>query len=337
MPSMFDLISPRVGLVLAVLAYSAVPALAQNDWFGGGGASQSQQQQAQMSLRLQQLENQMRSLNGQVEQLTFQNRQLQDQIKRMQQDYELRFQDLESGAGARRPATAPTGATPPKRSDIPTPLPADPAPVATAEVAPPVAGAARTGPGVPPQTLGQIPSDSDAIGTVIAGNSPLDLGAIAQGRSAGAPPGVRAPPAAPGVDPRLAAVPAVPSARDEYEAAYNYVLNGEYDLAEASLREFLTNHPTDRRAGAATYWLGESFFARSMHREAAESFLKSYTQYPDDSKAPDSLLKLGLSLNAMGERQAACQTFSELLAKYPRASKALRDRAGQERQRARCA
>ncbi|MBL8574669.1 MAG: tol-pal system protein YbgF [Hyphomicrobiaceae bacterium] len=325
-------------MLSGALGMAPSPARAQSDWFGGGNsASQAQQQQAQTALRLQQLEGQIRAMNGQIEQLTFQNRQLQETLRKMQQDYELRFQDLEAAGAAKRPAAAP----PQKKSEIAPPS-VDPVvtaidPAAPTIAAPPVTTASRPGPAPGPQQLGQIPATSDQIGAVIAGAPPLDLGAIAQGRTAGTPPGVRAPPAAPGVDARIAAVPAVPSARDEYDAAYTYVLNGEYELAEDSLRQFIANHPTDRRVGAATYWLGETYSARQMHREAADAFLKSYTAYPDDAKAPDALLKLGQSLNNMGERQAACSTYAELLVKYPRASKALRDRATQERAKAKCA
>lgn len=320
---------PLAGLLVT----AASPASAQNDWFGGGGggASQAQQQQAQTNLRLQQLEQQIRALNGQIEQLSFQNRQLQDQMRRMQQDYDLRLQDLESGRGGK-----PAGQPPQRRSDLPTEAPAPAAPGAVAAAPPPAVppaaapAAPLSGPGAPPQVLGQIPvgPGGDPIGGIIAGQ-PLDLGALATGQRPAAAP--------PGVDRQLAAVPPVPDARAEYDAAYTYVLNGEYDLSVASFTRFIENHPTDRRVGSAFFWLGESFAAKGMNREAADAYLKSYTQYPDDPKAPDALFKLGMSLNGMGEKQAACSTFAEFLTKYPRASRTLRERATAERTRARCA
>jgi tol-pal system protein YbgF len=187
----------------------------------------------------------------------------------------------------------------------------------------------RSGPGAPPMMLGQIPAADDRSGSI----EPLDPNA---------PPGVRLGPSAPkvagipGVPPRYTQQPPTANARDEYDAAYGYILNGEYELAETSFKTYLANHPTDSRVGSAQYWLGESFFARTMHKEAADAFLKSYTQYPDGPKAPDSLLKLGLSLGGLGERKAACTTFDELLAKYPKASKALRDRATVEKSRGKC-
>jgi tol-pal system protein YbgF len=140
----------------------------------------------------------------------------------------------------------------------------------------------------------------------------------------------------PGVDPRFSAAQPTGNPRDEYEAAYGYVLNGEYELAETGFKAFIADHPTDKRIGSAQFWLGETYYVRSRNKEAADAFLKSYTQFPDGPKAPDSLLKLGLSLSAMGEKKAACTTYDELLAKYPKASKALRDRASAEKTRAKC-
>src|SRR5208282_2077593 len=64
-------------------------------------------------LRIDRLENQVRSLNGQVEQLQFQNRRLEEQLRKFQLDVDARFQD---GAGrVARPAAAP----PQKRSELP--------------------------------------------------------------------------------------------------------------------------------------------------------------------------------------------------------------------------
>jgi tol-pal system protein YbgF len=336
-----------LGLTFAVAATAAAPARAQ-DLFGLGGSDAAQRRQAELNLKINALEGQIRNLNGQIETLTFQMRQMQDLMARMQKDVDFRLQEIESGAGA---ASAPNRRPPPKRTDA---GPQDDPPVAVAGrgaigggpgFPPPGAGSGQgaaggslaaggpvppagigRGPGAPPQVLGQIPADGDQIGAAIGG-SPLDL----SGKPSPASSAALA-----GIPKGLAATPPVASSRDEYDSAYGYILNGEYGLAETSFKTFLANHPTDNRVGSAQYWLGESFFARNMNKEAADAFLKSYTQFPDGPKAPDSLLKLGLALNGLGERKAACTTYEELLAKYPKASKTLRDRAAGEKVRAKC-
>jgi len=311
-----------VGLI-ALVAVVAGPAGAQG-LFGGGD---DDRRNAELSLRINQLETQMRGLNGQIEQFGFQVRQLQDQIQRMQKDYEFRLQELENGAGR--------GTRPPqKRGEAPlggeTPAMAGAAAAApTVAAAPPPSAAA--GRGAPPATLGQI-GGADPIGGLI-GAAPMNLGAPGTSARSVTDPAT-AP--VPGVDPRYSAVQPTANPRDEYDAAYGYVLNGEYELAETSFKTFIANHPTDKRVGSAQFWLGETFYVRSKNKEAADAFLKSYTQFPDGPKAPDSLLKLGLSLAALGEKKAACTTYDELIVKYPKASKALRDRALAEKTRAKC-
>jgi len=358
-----------LGCMLALLVVNG-PVAAQG-LFGDGDA---QRREAEAALRINELEGQIRNLNGQIEQMGFQLRQLQEQMVKMQKDTDFRLQELENGPQTGRrppkkteltPGPADTGqatAAPPAGLAQSGMLANGPSPIAQApsssssasasqpiaptalgedEVMPPAAiGQPRQGPvgapqvlGAPPQILGQIPRSDDPLNGA-ATDGPVDLGQAAQPASPRQAPAAVAP--VPGVTPKYANVQPTPSARDEYDAAYGYILSGEYDLAERSFKTFLANHPTDRRAGSAQYWLGESFFQRNQHREATDAFLKSYTQYPDDVKAPDSLLKLGLAYQGLGERKAACNAYDELLSKYPKASKALRDRAQFEKTRGKC-
>lgn len=307
-----------LGLALALAIFAGRPAAAQG-FFGGGGNGNGgdDRQTADMSVRINQLEGQMRGLNGQIEQLSFQIRQLQETLSRQQKDYEFRLQELENGASR-------GAAKPQKKSEAPD----DGASVVAA--APPPPSPSR---GAPPATLGQLPGGADPIGGIIGSAGPMELGA--PGVRARAPAPAESAPV-PGVDPRYATAAPTASPRDEYDAAYGYILNGEYDLAEQSFKTFLANHPTDKRIGAAQFWLGESYFARTRNKEAADAFLKSYTQFPDGPKAPDSLLKLGMALSGLGEKKAACASWEELLVKYPKASKAVRDRAAAEKARGKC-
>lgn len=55
---------------------------------------------ADVEIRLQQMETEMRDLRGMLEQQSYETRQLKDQLERMSSDLELRMNDLEGGAGA---------------------------------------------------------------------------------------------------------------------------------------------------------------------------------------------------------------------------------------------
>jgi tol-pal system protein YbgF len=134
----------------------------------------------------------------------------------------------------------------------------------------------------------------------------------------------------------LATLPPSASPRDEYDLAYGYMLRKDYALAEETFRNFLSRYPTDRLAGDATYWFGESLFQRQRYRDAAEAFLNVSTKFESSAKAPDALLRLGQSLAALGEKEAACASLGEVLRKFPRASAVVKQGVEREQKRVHC-
>ncbi|HVL72701.1 MAG TPA: tol-pal system protein YbgF, partial [Beijerinckiaceae bacterium] len=159
---------------------------------------------------------------------------------------------------------------------------------------------------------------------------PLDLGEV--GRTAAAPP----PAATPRTGPSVAAT-STADPRADYDTAYAYLLQKQYEQAEMGFRRFLQSHPRDRLVPDATFWLGETYLQRNRPREAAEQFLKVSTEHGRSAKAPDAMLKLGVSLAALGARDQACATFAEVGRKYPEAAASVRQGVEREQKRARCA
>jgi len=221
---------------------------------------------------------------------------------------------FDPGAAPHAPgAPLPLGTTRPSA-----PLP----PNVVAEVAPGPGGPLPRGAIEPGPTIETLIDDEDGPPP---GAAPLDLSAA--GRVAAAP--------APRPAPSIAATGSG-NARTDYDAAYAYILQRQYEQAEMGLRQFLQSHPRDRLVPDAIYWLGESYLQRSRPREAAEQFLKVSTEHARSNKAPDAMLKLGIALNALGARDQACATFAELGRKYPEAA-SVRQGAEREQKRARCA
>src|SRR5690606_20145236 len=97
----------------------------------GGRILVAQADNAQIMVRVQQLEEQIRLLNGQVEGLTFQLTQLQEILNRLQEDSEFRFQQLEGGAGGKTDAATQAGG-----EMRPEALPQDPATSGTEDQVP---------------------------------------------------------------------------------------------------------------------------------------------------------------------------------------------------------
>lgn len=98
----------------------------------------------------------------------------------------------------------------------------------------------------------------------------------------------------------------------EYKAALAAFQAGDFDEAEVSFRQFLVNNPTGALAGNASYWIGESHYARADYTKAAIQFAEGYRNYRNSPKAADHLFKLALSLKELERRQEACGTFALL-------------------------
>ncbi len=125
--------------------------------------------------------------------------------------------------------------------------------------------------------------------------------------------------------------PQLNTPKEKYDFAYGLVSNAQYDQAETSFREFLTDHPEDELAGNAQYWLGQTFYARGNYADATRTFLEGMSKYPESPKAPAYLLKVGMSLNLLGEKAEACEVYRELNARYPDSSENTRLRPTEER------
>lgn len=142
--------------------------------------------------------------------------------------------------------------------------------------------------------------------------------------------------AAPAPGTQVAALPQT-APKAEYEDAVGMLKQGQYDAAEKTFSDFLAKNPKSPLAASAVYNLGETYYLRSRHREAAEQFLKISTAYPSSTRAPEAMLRLGQSLNAIGgAKEQACAAFGEVGRKYPNASANIRAAAEREAKKNQC-
>jgi len=318
---------------------------------GGTVAQADPGDPAELTVRLDRLENALRQLTGTIEQLQYRNQQLEQQVRAMQQ------------GGAATPAFPPRAA--PQNGPAPTPPPPagrrsdvfDPSQQPNAPGAPRALGSLSSN-GAPvanDQPVG-APGGRDAgapldLSTLSGNPPPASSPVVSAGPAAAAPSAAMAsvpnnsqPPAGPvrSATPnapaggRLATLPPSASPQDEYDLAYGYVLHKDYALAEQAFRDFLKKYPNERLQPDAQYWLGESLYQRQRYRDAAESFLAVSTKYEHAGKAPDSLLRLGQSLAAMNQKEAACATLAEVGRKYPKASAGVKRGVAAEIKRAKC-
>jgi len=309
---------------LAVLAVAG-PASALDLPFGLGGETRARvaapapqpapvlmAQASDGGVRLSQMEEEMRRLTGKVEELSFLVLQLQEQLRKTQEDNEFRFQDLEKAKGG-------TAAAPQRRTDA---APAvDPAAAASSPRVAAAAPASAPVPGTDATQTGSVAAAPAPAGDEIA--SILDT-SLAESAAA--------PAAAPS---QLASI-AANGPVELYSLGYNYMLAGDYHLAETTFRQYTQAYPTAQDAPDAQYWLGESLYAQAKYRDAAEVFLNAQKTHPQAGKAPEMMLKLGMSLAHLDNRETACVTYSEVSRRYPAMSANVKRKLEVEEKSARC-
>ncbi|SKA14390.1 tol-pal system protein YbgF [Consotaella salsifontis] len=269
-------------------------------------------------VRLNQLEDEVRRLNGRVEELSYQLLQAQEQMRKQQEDNEFRFQDLEGRGGG-----AGASASGQKSGALEKPQPTQGSGDAEFAGLTPEPGAAPAGQGA--DTTGNVRQIPDSGSTQAA--------APGQGTGTPAPAATPTPPTTSSetvasIDPK--------SAGDLYALAYNYLLAGDYKLAENAFRQYSQTYPDAKDAADAEYWLGESLFAQKEYTDAAEVFLNAQKQHPDSRKAPEMLLKLGMSLARLDNADTACATYNEVSRRYPNVSDSVRRKLKDEKTAARC-
>jgi tol-pal system protein YbgF len=296
-------------MALAVIAAAGV--------FAPAFVSAQSQSEAQLAVRIQELEDQVRTLTGQIEGLQFSLTQMQAQLQQMAEDNEFRFQELEGGAGKKPEAATPSGGETPTGQ-----LPQPPAGEQTTAPVEPLAPAdAPAADGEPMDNLGdsadpllgQGQSGETTIGTLGGDNGrPLNL-SLDGGQTV-----------------------SDGDANAQYQAGYDAIVRGDYPFAEEQFRQFVALYPNDPQAPDATNWLGEALLQRQAYDEAADVLLTGFQAYEQSPRAPDLLMKLGIALAGAGEVDTACRTFFEVAKRYPSQPAAFTQRLEQERQKANC-
>ena len=293
-----------------------------------------------LQLKIQSIENSLRSLTGRIEETIFRLQALSDQLVKVNEDVQFRLTRLESqslaqagqltggeandfsttsvASGTTGPATTPSG-----NNTTVIPAPATPEnPQVSANQ--PATGQQNTNL-ANNNLLGAIVTDES--GNIVRAN----VGANVQG-GATVP---QAPSTTQGASTQTANTTQAASAPraipENPRIAYNFgreaLLRRDFVLAETTFKTFLERWPQDTLAGNAAYWLGETYYADQKYSAAANAFIDTYTTYRTSPKAPDSLLKLAMSLGHLNNLSPACDALQALEDEFPDASQTTRQMA----------
>jgi tol-pal system protein YbgF len=261
---------------------------------------------ANVSVRLDQLQQQLQDLTGRVEELNHQIQTLSNRLDSLNSAPPPGPQQTPPPSGGLYPNSAPSAGPADNGSGggyddyDNNPRQAYPPP-AGSDYGPRSDAGGDNGPGAPPHNLGTLSLSSNGA----------QIPARAQPAAAGGP-------------------------EAQYDQAIALLRSEKYPEAREGFKAFLQKYPSHALSGNAEYWLGETYYAQGQYRDAAESFLKGFQKYPKNAKAPASLLKLGMSLGQLKQTKEACLTLNEISKRYPESPLMLRQRADEERKRLRC-
>ncbi|MDR0549388.1 MAG: tol-pal system protein YbgF [Deltaproteobacteria bacterium] len=92
----------------------------------------------------------------------------------------------------------------------------------------------------------------------------------------------------------------------------------KYSEAIAKLKEYLTNEPSGRQAGAAQFYIGECFYNQNKYEDAILEYNNVVTGYPKNTLVSAALLKQGLSFQALGDKSSAKLFYEKVVRQYPK-------------------
>ncbi len=107
-----------------------------------------------------------------------------------------------------------------------------------------------------------------------------------------------------------------------YDASYQDLTQGKFDLARQGFAEFLRRYPESALADNAQYWIGESYYSQREYVRAAMEFAEVAEKYPAGDKVPASMLKRAYALISLSKRTEARALLEKLVKQYPNTNEA---------------
>lgn len=111
-----------------------------------------------------------------------------------------------------------------------------------------------------------------------------------------------------------------------YQTAYRDYQRGNYDLAIAGFRDFVTKFAKSDLADNAAYWIGESLYSQKKYNDAIGQFDRVVNDYPTSDKVPSALLKKGYAYIALGEKAQGIVQLQYVVHEHPKSPEAAKAR-----------
>ena len=111
--------------------------------------------------------------------------------------------------------------------------------------------------------------------------------------------------------------PAILSAQQLYQMAYDSAINSNFERAVAEFDQYLSISPDGRFVSNAHYWKGQAYLYLNQFGEARDSYEIILAQYEESPKLPDAMYGLGLAYQGLGNIAQARQLLSEIKRRFP--------------------
>jgi tol-pal system protein YbgF len=110
---------------------------------------------------------------------------------------------------------------------------------------------------------------------------------------------------------------ATPEHVKRYQEAFDQLMDGQYEPAIQSFRQFLGDFPDSEYADNARYWLGEAYYVQQEYEKALEAFKRVQRDYPGSDKVPAALLKEGYTYYELQDYRMARKTLLSVTERFP--------------------
>ena len=108
--------------------------------------------------------------------------------------------------------------------------------------------------------------------------------------------------------------------REEYQLAFELLKDENYETARVSFIKFIRLHQDSDFIDDAKYWLGETYYAQRLFKQALKEFEEVLTKFPNSGKIPEALLKKGFCYFELGEVEKSRQLLKSVVNQYPDSS-----------------
>lgn len=114
-----------------------------------------------------------------------------------------------------------------------------------------------------------------------------------------------------------------PSEKREFEAAWSAFKQGDFQLAQTLLGNFLSRFPASGYTNSALFWLGNAQYATRDYKESINTFRAMLTKSSEQPRAPEAVLSIANCQVELKDTKAARKTLTDLIKSYPESEAAV--------------